>query len=665
MAAGCHQTGASRVDAQPDQRLTGSDAVDLRLLPDATILPEASAPETSPADTAPADTSSPPQDSAIEVDAPWTDAPPEAGPIDHRPDLGIDSDDAGVDVGSGEVYDPCPIGSRDDTDLDGICDGIDNCPEQPNPDQADSDHDGRGDACSFVQVSVAGQTACGVRPDRTAACWGLNRSFEAELPAGQYQQVATAWNAGDFACGLKTDGYVVCVGSQVSSPVLGIPAVPFRQLVATTGQACGLDQAGEMQCWGSGSGLGVLPTGPFTSLSAGYGFVCGLTTTGELKCKADWTTTTPITPPTGTFTQIAAGGTHACALAADGSATCWGSNTLSDGTHGGQTEAPTGAFKQLAAGRFHTCGIRLDGTLECWGALKNPNLTPPAGKYKDVFAGWSTDCALTTDGAAVCWGDDTYGQATPPFGGMKQVAGGASFACGLRRDGRPRCFGTDRNAHTKVPNEAFTDIAAGGDHACALRADGTFACWGSAVPAGAPADKFVALAAGAKHDCALTQSGTVRCWGDNYWGQSNAPSGAYKAIATSGDPNYAVSCGLTTDGSATCWGNPDLATTPVGLFSQIDPGGDVICGIRPDGSMACTGRAKALDGSFTRVAIGNQYHAAIRIDGSMVVFMSSSTTTSTPPGRYIDVHAGKSASDSFVCAVADNGLLRCFGAVYR
>src|SRR5207253_10199292 len=37
---------------------------------------------------------------------------------------------------------PCP-----DADGDGVCDGADNCPADPNPDQADGDGDGRGDVC--------------------------------------------------------------------------------------------------------------------------------------------------------------------------------------------------------------------------------------------------------------------------------------------------------------------------------------------------------------------------------------------------------------------------------------------------------------------------------------------------------------------------------------
>ncbi len=36
-----------------------------------------------------------------------------------------------------------------DTDSDGICDSLDNCPLVPNPDQLDSDGDGQGDLCDF------------------------------------------------------------------------------------------------------------------------------------------------------------------------------------------------------------------------------------------------------------------------------------------------------------------------------------------------------------------------------------------------------------------------------------------------------------------------------------------------------------------------------------
>lgn len=49
--------------------------------------------------------------------------------------------------GVGDVCDPCPNDADNDADGDGICGNIDNCPDTFNPDQSDLDGDGIGDAC--------------------------------------------------------------------------------------------------------------------------------------------------------------------------------------------------------------------------------------------------------------------------------------------------------------------------------------------------------------------------------------------------------------------------------------------------------------------------------------------------------------------------------------
>jgi PKD repeat protein len=51
-----------------------------------------------------------------------------------------------------------------DSDNDGICDYRDNCPSAANPDQLDSDADGRGDACDPGSVSFTATPRCGSSP---------------------------------------------------------------------------------------------------------------------------------------------------------------------------------------------------------------------------------------------------------------------------------------------------------------------------------------------------------------------------------------------------------------------------------------------------------------------------------------------------------------------
>jgi hypothetical protein len=66
--------------------------------------------------------------------------------------------------GSGEpacdagAYEAC---GGEDGDGDGIGDGCDDCPDEPNPDQADSDGDGLGDACDAATCATIPGAAAG------------------------------------------------------------------------------------------------------------------------------------------------------------------------------------------------------------------------------------------------------------------------------------------------------------------------------------------------------------------------------------------------------------------------------------------------------------------------------------------------------------------------
>jgi hypothetical protein len=61
-------------------------------------------------------------------------------------DPNADQADADAD-GDGDACDACPDDADNDADADGICGDVDNCPYVTNPAQDDADADGLGDAC--------------------------------------------------------------------------------------------------------------------------------------------------------------------------------------------------------------------------------------------------------------------------------------------------------------------------------------------------------------------------------------------------------------------------------------------------------------------------------------------------------------------------------------
>jgi len=78
------------------------------------------------------------------------------GDVDICPnDPDNDADGDGI---CGDV-DNCPNDPDNDADGDGICGDVDNCPNAYNPDQADADGDGTGDACEPTAITLASFSA--------------------------------------------------------------------------------------------------------------------------------------------------------------------------------------------------------------------------------------------------------------------------------------------------------------------------------------------------------------------------------------------------------------------------------------------------------------------------------------------------------------------------
>jgi alpha-tubulin suppressor-like RCC1 family protein len=226
---------------------------------------------------------------------------------------------------------------------------------------------GRGDAVapsgSFSSVSVGAHEydfSCGVRSDRTLACWGEDIFFgSTSPPAGTFRAVSTGgspWTT-PFACAIRTDATLACWGDDSegqSSPPSGF----YTQVSSGDNQACAIATDETVRCWGDDFGLPTPPpAGHFKAIAAGAQFTCGIKADGSLVCWGD----VPLSPPSGTFVAISAGSRHACAIAMNATVYCWGDDSE------GESTPPPGAFSEIDAGVDSTCGLRPGGDLLCWG----------------------------------------------------------------------------------------------------------------------------------------------------------------------------------------------------------------------------------------------------------------------------------------------------------
>ena len=171
-------------------------------------------------------------------------------------------------------------------------------------------------------------------------------------------------------------------------------------------------------------------------------------------------------------------------------------------------------------------------------------------------------------------------------------------------------------------------------HTCALRTDATITCWGSNFygEGDAPSGAFTAISAGSWHTCALRTDATITCSGINtndqgvQVGQAVAPEGTFTAISA----GHTHSCGLRTDATITCWGsNIDSwleyvgqSDPPEGAFTAVSAGGWHTCGLSVDTTIACWGRndsgqSDPIGGAFTAVSAGGWHTCALNTDAAV------------------------------------------------
>lgn len=510
-------------------------------------------------------------------------------------------------------------------------------------------------ATSFTELALGGNRSCALGADASVYCWGRNSANGLRDDSTTPQQVGsetfvTIGAAGEAVCGAKSDGTVLCDGSnyyaQFGNGTVGddqsviwepgASGIAATMLDGAESAHCALDTGGDVYCWGwkgsglTGTGQASYTASPLqvdlagvTAVGASEHRGCAVTDLNEVYCWSDvghltgyasglpqQMARTPYqvnAPPTGeTFTAVETGWSHTCALSDAGEIYCIGDNYV------GQIGDGTTDFA------------------EDWTAVPHPT----GGTWTELATGVEFNCALDSAGDVYCWGYDGDGQLG---------------------DGTP---GDESLEPTAVFDVAatYTSVEAGGYHACATTSGSTIFCWGwngwghlgtgdtsnrsTPTEINTGGNFYDRVSAGYTHTCALTIGDEAYCWGRNYQGElGDGASYDYSTtpVAVAGSflfdaiiaGDRQLSCGIEAGGTVRCWGSnwngqmgngtTDGSTTPVEAWtghSLVDldiTASGTACGLDANGQVYCTGNHEHFD---TGVGEAGYELTPVRVGGS-------------------------------------------------
>ena len=311
--------------------------------------------------------------------------------------------------------------------------------------------------------------------------------FTACGAGGQYTQVTAG---GDFTCGLRGDGSVVCWGSNEWGQLSVPEDERFTAIEAGGLHACGLRSNGTTVCWG-------------------YHF-----NFDEDERPSEYVYPQPFPPGDEKFEAISANGIGTCGIHADGSVKCWEVPTI-----GRLVESsPFGAeqVEQVSAGGFQVCGLRTDGSILC--SVNTFGILSDGEGFVSISTAPLHVCGLHTDGSVFCWGTDMASQLLPPEEGpFSAVAAGTLHTCALRVDGSPVCWGYDLERAVELQGPSGSGPPMG------VNAPQMEFLFSSSRIEPPEDEQFTAIDAGSHHTCGLRNDGGISCWGYNHLGQATPP----------------------------------------------------------------------------------------------------------------------------------------------
>jgi hypothetical protein len=388
----------------------------------------------------------------------------------------------------------------------------DNCPQDTNGDQKDSDNDGIGDVCDYVDLGVGANHACARRNDSSVTCWGDNTLGQTNVPLFRFSDIAVGRN---HACGLLTNLHVPAL----SGKVLCWGDNQYGQLNARNGQfvriradgdvTCAVDRDGAAKCWGAcGSDESCTPdpstvwhtvtpsfdVTPAESDTPQWG-LCGLAS-GPTYAVSCFGGRPPAQGPEGRMSLVDGGEDYACAMPmGSGRVECF-TRGEPDPSDPMLNEPSDVGIRNFSVGKDHACAITTDQqSIRCWGSDELGKSTPPSGisgPFANVGAGERHTCARKENGQIFCWGDsgvatgshfapDAHSKLLPVSGLYIEIGANEYVACGVNFNGEMRCSDLAHPGY-KAPAGKFYDVWVGEGRACGHRRDGQTVCWDGVNP---------------------------------------------------------------------------------------------------------------------------------------------------------------------------------------